>query len=274
MKKFITLIMLFVFLACTVGFMQTHTFPALDTTNAFTGTNSFSGTTSFTGPVSSSGAITSSLKLAEIAAPTCALTFDFLWADSTAHRIKECDNNGSAVQVVHSGVDVNTSDQVTATHLAVPLPGAQGGTGQNSTATYPLTGVIPYTINSIDLVGQTAAVATANLNDSITLAAGQYEVLWDAKITTVAGVSSILGGLTLSWTDPDGVALTLTVNGQTLGGAVAQSSANNTTGTMLLGVPTLLNVKASTNITYAFAYASNPVNVMAYNLHLKLRALQ
>jgi hypothetical protein len=37
-------------------------------------------------------------------------------------------------------------------------------------------------------------------------------------------------------------------------------------------MPLLLNAKLSTNITYAFAYASNAANAMNYNLHLKLEA--
>jgi hypothetical protein len=73
--------------------------------------------------------VAGSEKLTETTAPSCATGFDLLWADSTAHRLKECDNNGAAVQVVHSGGDVNASDQVTVTHLAAPLPTAQGGTG-------------------------------------------------------------------------------------------------------------------------------------------------
>lgn len=68
-------------------------------------------------------------KLAEIAAPGCLAGFDLLWGDLIAHRLKECDNNGAPVQIVHAGVDVNTSDQVTATHLTAALPVAQGGTG-------------------------------------------------------------------------------------------------------------------------------------------------
>jgi len=77
----------------------------------------------------------------ETTAPVGVTAFDLLWADSVAHRWKMINNNGTAAQVVASGVDINTSDQVTATHLAAPLPGAQGGLGANlSTAasgTYP-----------------------------------------------------------------------------------------------------------------------------------------
>jgi hypothetical protein len=35
----------------------------------------------------------------------------------------------------------------------------------------------------------------------------------------------------------------------------------------------MLNCKAGTNITYAMAYASNTAGAMAYNLHIKLKAL-
>jgi hypothetical protein len=58
------------------------------------------------------------LKLTEIAAPSGAASNDVLYADSTAHRLKMNNNNGGAVQIVASGVDVNTSDQVTAAHIS------------------------------------------------------------------------------------------------------------------------------------------------------------
>jgi hypothetical protein len=65
----------------------------------------------------------------ESSAPSGLANTDFLYADAAAHRWKELNNNGTAAQVVLSGVDVNTSDQVTATHLALSLPVNQGGTG-------------------------------------------------------------------------------------------------------------------------------------------------
>lgn len=49
---------------------------------------------------------------------TAAAGHDLLWADSAAHRLKMNNNNGGAVQVVGSGADINTSDQVTITHIA------------------------------------------------------------------------------------------------------------------------------------------------------------
>jgi hypothetical protein len=67
-------------------------------------------------------------------ATTCAVGTDFLWADSTASRWKMCNHNGSAVQVVGSGSDIDTSDHVSATHLSSPLPTTQGGTGMDSSS--------------------------------------------------------------------------------------------------------------------------------------------
>src|SRR5437870_313769 len=44
-------------------------------------------------------------------------------------------------QVVTSGTDINTSDQVTVTHLAAALPLAQGGTNQTTGATSMWSGI-------------------------------------------------------------------------------------------------------------------------------------
>lgn len=46
-------------------------------------------------------------------APTGASGVDMIYGDSTAHRFKMINNNGTAAQVVASGADINTSDQVT-----------------------------------------------------------------------------------------------------------------------------------------------------------------
>lgn len=51
-------------------------------------------------------------------APTGLGSSDILWCDSGVHRWKMLNNNGTATQVVASGADINTSDQVTATHIA------------------------------------------------------------------------------------------------------------------------------------------------------------
>ena len=85
---------------------------------------------------------TEPLQLTQAVAPTGSSGSSWLWADSTALRLQMKNATNTAVNVVASGVDINTSDQVTATHLASPLPTAQGGTAQNSTATFPTSGTV------------------------------------------------------------------------------------------------------------------------------------
>lgn len=145
-------------------------------------------------------------------------------------------------------------------------------TVQRGAAASGASGTAEAVVNTVDLTAQNASITTTNINSG-TLAAGQYIVTWYAKVTTAAGVSSTLGPLTLGWTDPDAVGLAITATAATAGGGTATSSTGNTTTTVLLGIPVLLNVKASTNVTYAMAYASNAANAMQYNLHIKLEAL-
>ena len=65
-----------------------------------------------------------------------------------------------AANVATQGVDINASNQVTATHLASPLPTAQGGTGQNSTAVFPASGTLP-TVNGTPATGHCVTWASA-----------------------------------------------------------------------------------------------------------------
>ena len=74
-----------------------------------------------------------SLKLPQIVAPSGSPNNDYLWADSTANRFMMSNNGSPAVQVVGSGVDINTSDQVTQLHFGstpVPLSPTGPATGQ------------------------------------------------------------------------------------------------------------------------------------------------
>lgn len=128
-------------------------------------------------------------------------------------------------------------------------------------------------VAKVDLTAQTAAVGTTTLYAVPSTGAGQYRIAWDAKITTAAGTSSTLGPLTITYTDPDGVVLTITADAHGSAGADVTSLTANTTTTVLLGTPMLLNCKASTNIQYSFGYASNAANAMNYNLHIRLEAM-
>lgn len=124
-------------------------------------------------------------------------------------------------------------------------------------------------VAAVDLTAQTAAITTATLY-TLSAAEERYRLSWSAKITTAAGTSSTLGALTIVYTDPDGVAITLTAAAVIAAGTVATTSAANTTGTVLMGIPQYLNCKAGTSITYAFGYASNAAAAMNYNFHILL----
>jgi|SRR6266850_749704 len=130
---------------------------------------------------------------------------------------------------------------------------------------------VPINQASVDLTAQTAAITTTTLFAIVV--SGQYLLNWDAKVTTAAGTSSTLGALTIVYTDPDTVVQTITAAAQIAAGTIATTSTGNTTTTVLLGVPILLNCKAATNVTYAFGYASNAAAAMNYNLHIKIAAL-
>jgi hypothetical protein len=70
---------------------------------------------------------------------TAAAGHDVVCPDSTLHYLKLSNNNGSYSKITTSGVDINTADQVTATHLVAALPSAQGGLNANAGA---FTGVL------------------------------------------------------------------------------------------------------------------------------------
>jgi len=127
---------------------------------------------------------------------------------------------------------------------------------------------VPITQAAVALTAQTASIGTTTLFAVVT--AGEYLLTWNSKVTTAAGVSSTLGPLTIVYTDPDSVVQTITAAAQIAAGTIATSSTGNSTTTVLLGIPLLLNCKASTNITYAMAYASNAASAMNYNLNIKL----
>lgn len=161
-------------------------------------------------------------------------------------------------------------------------PGGTVGTLQTNTTVSKYNNIatvglgVPSEVALVDALAQTAAITTTTLYAVPATGAGQYRLSWNAKVTTPAttgAATSTLGALTVVYTDPDGVAQTITCGAQTSAGAIATTSATNTTAAVLLGLSMLLNCKASTNITYAIAYASNTANQMAYNLHIRLEAL-
>ena len=131
----------------------------------------------------------------------------------------------------------------------------------------------PAQIPAVDLTAQGAAIGTTTLYAVPASWGGLYRVNWYAKVTQSATVSSTLGGLTIAFTDKtDSVAQSILCGGFRTDGAYANSSAGNVTTTTLNGTAVIW-AKASTNITYAFAYASSGATPMQYELHIKLQFL-
>jgi hypothetical protein len=142
------------------------------------------------------------LKGPEAAAPAGVANFDLLYADSTAHRWKMINNNGTAAQVVASGADINTSDQVTVTHLASPLPTAQGGTAQNSTATFPTSGVVVTEAGTETLTNKTLTSpidTSPTINTGVSQGSGLKHQRFGTTCTTTASVGALCS-TTYTWT--------------------------------------------------------------------------
>ena len=105
----------------------------------------------------------------EEAAPTTpAVSNGTCWFDSTDHSGLECMANNSAnkFKLLLSGVDINPlTGQVTATHLASPLPVAQGGTANAYfTVSGPASSAKTYTFpNANATIPQTIGNGTVSL---------------------------------------------------------------------------------------------------------------
>lgn len=127
---------------------------------------------------------------------------------------------------------------------------------------------------SVDLTAQSAAITATTLYTPTTT--GMYRISVYLQVTTAASTSSVLGGATgvvITYNDGDGnVAQTDTAALQTTAGAIAVTSATNTTATNLNGT-LVVNAKTGVAIQYAIGYTSVGVTPMQYAAHFKIEAL-
>jgi hypothetical protein len=134
-------------------------------------------------------------------------------------------------------------------------------------ATIPLVANgIPVEPAAVDLVNQSANVASATLYAVPASGAGMYRATCYAVVTTPDGASSTLPSVGIGWTDKDSsVAL--------LANSVTSTNSANAAGAFGQGTQ-VFYAKASTNITYqTSSYASGTAGTMKYAVHIKLEYL-
>ncbi len=131
------------------------------------------------------------VSLTEATAPAGVAASDVLNPDSTAHRWAMKNNNGTAAQVVASGADINTSDQVTLTHLTLPETVSQGGTQ----CSVPGAGLTIATLPGSPVRGESCEVHDANACTAGTTPTGSAST---DCVVTWCGASWLPGGCVTS----------------------------------------------------------------------------
>lgn len=200
--------------------------------------------------------------------PGTLLGFDILWADSTSNRWMMENNGGVAAQIVGSGVDINTSDQVTQLHFGLtglPLSTTAPLTNQylqwNGTNVIGTNGPV-----DVDLTAQNSSCATQTF---ITPAAnGFYRFEAILEITQAATTSSQTPALSLNYTTADSsTARSNVLTGQTTGNAVG-----TTLGVIVNTItPSSIYAKSGVPITMSCSgYTSSGATQMQYSVHARL----
>lgn len=112
-------------------------------------------------------------------------------------------------------------------------------------------------VGTVNLTGQSASIATTTVPGAAGLSAGQFQVSYYLRVTTVAGVSSS-AVLTLTYTNG---AVLQTITSATVNGNTTTSTANDVL---------LVKSDAAAGFSYAVTYASNPATVMKFELLIKV----
>lgn len=113
-----------------------------------------------------------------------------------------------------------------------------------------------------------AAIASTILYPVPATQGGMYKVTFYLKVTRAATTSSVLGALTITYTDAtDSVAQSVVALGSTQTGVGATTNAGNSTVSVLQGT-VIVNAKAGTTINFSVAYTSVGATAMQYEIHL------
>lgn len=182
---------------------------------------------------------------------------DILWGDIGSHRLKMNNSNAGAVQVVGSGVDIDTHDRVVGTNGG-PLPLAAGLVGTN-TSSQIVDAAVPVTsswstVRSGNVLlgnliqGLPAGLRSGTYQVNITLSQSNWISDCDTfpTVSLFLGFTDLIGNFTVS---PSGVPwVTVVANGVTVTNTLQLASIPNrtTTGTGVFQLP----LKTGTPFTY------------------------
>jgi hypothetical protein len=133
---------------------------------------------------------------------------------------------------------------------------------------------VPSELATVDLADQSAAIGATTIYSPT--ATGLFRISIYLQVTRAATTSSILGGATgvvITYNDGDGnVSQSNTAALATAAGAIAVTSAGNTTATNLEGTM-VIYARTGVAIQYAIGYTSVGVTTMQFAAHLKVEAL-
>lgn len=174
-------------------------------------------------------------------------------------------------------LDDNTA-AIGSTKLAIDIAGKYNSDYNGKITKYnnisTVSNGVPSEYATVDLTTQAAAISATTIYTPITT--GMFRISVYLQVTRAASTSSILGGATgvvITYHDGDGnVAQTNTVALATTAGAIAVTSAGNSTATNLSGT-LLIYANSSTAIQYAIGYTSVGGTTMQFAAHLKVEAL-
>lgn len=195
-----------------------------------------------------------SIKFPQVAAPGCAIGFDYLWADNTALRWLMCNNGGVQQQIVGAGVDINNSDQVIQLHFgagAIPLCGSTPAVGQTLIYNGSCLGSGGTTVTVAFSTPSTPQIGAITSTSIVTVGASSATYRLAIPISTTVAGTGCSGNTVItasaSWTDPNNQAISLNMTTLTVVGT-AQSAIGSP--------PIMFRAKNGTNITYAVSYAA------------------
>jgi len=185
------------------------------------------------------------LVMTQTAAPTGSAGSSWIWADSTALRLQMKNASNTAVNVVASGADINTSDQVVGLKgLSLPTLAASTGLLFDTSGTLSLPGTLPTSAEPAhtgDMTNTAGSLATTVSKINNTSFAGTSGHLVSFGAGNTPADSTVVAGDVITYHTPAaGIARTASgtqaITGSELSGDATTSGSNTVTVVHVNGV--------------------------------------